>query len=85
MQTTGLLLHNAFVNDNTPPHHYLVKELNGNYEAGLIALEYSKKPPSALIQGQKYYIGSDEKNFPDSTYRGWDGKYLQFSYQKKED
>ncbi|NJN74879.1 MAG: hypothetical protein HC799_19905 [Limnothrix sp. RL_2_0] len=84
MQATGLLIHNVFVNDNKPPHHYIVKDLNGNYEAGLISLYFAEEePPKTLVRGEKYYIGSDEKNFPDSTYRGWDKPYLQFQCSKK--
>jgi hypothetical protein len=78
--TAGQLLTGAFVNDNQPPHHYIVRDLSGNYEAGYVTLSYKQQPPAALRQGELYYVGSNEKNFPDSRYLGWDKNYLRFKY-----
>jgi len=76
--TTGLLLTGAFVNDNRPPHHYIVRDLTGNYEAGYVTLYYNQQPPADLRQGEIYYVGSDQRNFPNSRYLGLDNPYLRF-------
>lgn len=77
---TGQLLTDVFVNDNSPPYGYILRDLTGNYEAGYVTFSYTQQPPPALKVGEKYYIGSNEKNFPDSRYQGWDGQYLTFRY-----
>lgn len=76
--TLGTQLSGAFINDNQPPHHYILKDLRGNYEDGRITLGYTEKAPTQLIKGEKYYIGSDQINLPDSLYTGNDGSYLYF-------
>ncbi|MEH1925443.1 hypothetical protein [Nostoc sp.] len=77
---SSTLLTGAFVNDNQPPHHYIVQGLTGNAEANRISLSYQGPVPPQLRLNQTYYLGSHERNFPNAKYLGYDGQYLQFRY-----
>ena len=77
---SGIGLTGVFVNDNQPPHHYIVQGLTGNDEGNRISLSYLGTVPPQLRLNQIYYVGSNERNFPNAKYVGSDGNYLHFRY-----
>jgi hypothetical protein len=73
------MLYNCFINDNKPPHHYIIKGLTGNLCSDTLNIALDGLPvPGQLKLGEKYYIGSDGKNFPDAEFKGSDTQILYF-------
>jgi hypothetical protein len=57
-----------FINDNIPPHNYIVKDGYGDYDPSSLKIEIEGAGTilRAPLEKERYYVGSKEKNFPDA-------------------